>query len=311
MEKTTNIQTQSKEKIKIKQKKIKQSNVSMKDNSTGRKIFNLLNYMFMIGVSIVILVPLFMIVATSLSPDEVVVKEGYVLFPKVLSFESYERIFTSPGYMTSLMNSLFVAVTATVVSMTLTVTLGYALSRKNLMWRGLFINFIVVTLVLDAGIIPFYLVVQRLGMINSYSSLIIPLAVSTYNLLLCRNYMASIPTSIMESARLDGCSELKILYKIVLPISLPIIAAITLFYAVFHWNQYFYVVMFINDSSKYTLQVLLRQLVFEGESAVTSVVAYNNLKMAVMILAMLPILILYPFIQRYFITGIMLGSIKE
>ncbi len=157
---------------------------------------------------------------------------------------------------------------------------------------------------------PFYMVVRKMGMINSYTSIIIPVAIGTYNLILMRNYFRTVPESLMESARLDGCSELGTLLRIVLPVSLPIIAAVTLFYTVGHWNRYFEVVMFINNSRMYTLQVQLRNLIFAGSSEVTADPVFNNFKMAVMILAMLPVLILYPFIQRYFITGIMLGSIK-
>jgi putative aldouronate transport system permease protein len=165
-------------------------------------------------------------------------------------------------------------------------------------------------LIIDGGIIPFYMVVRRLGMINTYWALLVPMAVSTYNLILLRNFFRSIPDSLIESARIDGAGELHILFKIVFPVSIPILAAITLFYAVLHWNRYFEVVMFINSSSRFTLQVLLRQLIFHSEGDGTYAVLLNNFKMAVMVVAMLPILILYPFIQKYFISGLMLGSIK-
>lgn len=276
----------------------------------GRKAFNVVNGVILTGVCLAVIIPLLMIIVTSISTDEVVAREGYVLIPKAITFKNYLQILNS-GYMRALFNSLFVTVMATLVSMVMTVIMGYALAQKNLIWRKFFIRFVITTMVLDAGIIPFYLVVRQLGMIDSYLSLIIPAAISTYNLILVKNYMSSIPPSIIESARLDGCSEIGILVRIVLPVSIPIIAAVTLFYAVAHWNTYFNAVMFINDSSKYTLQVLLRQLIFESESAVSSVSALNNFKMAVMIMTMLPVLILYPFIQKYFISGIMLGSVKE
>ena len=284
--------------------------VNIKDIIKSRNLFNVVNTLFLILVAALILLPLWMVVVTSLSSDEAVLDKSYILLPTTIDFKSYIQIFNS-GYVDALLNSLIVMISAAIVSMALTVTLGYALSQKKLLWRGFFINFVLITMVLDSGIIPFYIVVNKLGMIDSYSSLIIPSAVSTYNLLLVRNYMSSIPKSIMESARLDGCSEFRILIKIVLPISLPIIAAITLFYAVTHWNQYLYVIMFINDTRKYTIQVLLRQLIYQSESAISSTMALNNFKMAVMIMTMLPVLVLYPFIQRYFISGIMLGSIKE
>lgn len=281
----------------------------MTQAGTGRKAFVVLNGAAMLFVCAVIIVPLLMIIVTSLSPDDIVTREGYVLIPRGLTFTSYLQIFNS-GYMPSFYNSIFVTVSATVFSMVMTLTMGYALSYRGLIGRTFIIRFVVATMVLDAGIIPFYLVVKHLGLIDSYLALIIPPAISTYNLILVKNYMGSIPESLTESARIDGCSEMGILIKIVVPVSTPIIAAITLFYTVLHWNTYYQVVMFINDSSKYTLQVLLRQLIFQSESAISSVSAYNNFKMAVMIMTMLPVLILYPFIQRYFISGIMLGSVK-
>jgi len=278
--------------------------------SVGRKIFNISNAVFLFIVSMVVLIPLLMVIVTSLSPDAVVAREEYVLIPRGITFDNYIRIFKS-GYMSAFINSILVTVAATAVSMLLTVVMGYAMAQKDLIGKKFLIRFVVATMVLDAGIIPFYMVVKNLGLIDSYLALIIPAAISTYNLILMKNYISSIPTSIIEAARIDGCSELGILFKIVLPISIPIIAAITLFYAVSHWNSYLNVVIFINDSSKYTLQVLLRQLVYQSESAISSASALNNFKMAVMIMTMIPVLILYPFIQKYFISGIMLGSVKE
>ncbi len=275
----------------------------------GRKIFLIINTIILLVVCLVVLIPLVMILVTSLSPDAIVARKGFVLIPQAITFKNYIAILNS-GYMKAFWNSVLVTVAATGFSMVMTVIMGYAMAQKDLIGRTFLIRFVIATMVLDAGIIPFYLVIKNLGMIDSYLSLIIPAAISTYNLILVKNYIASLPESLMESARLDGCSELGIMFKIVIPVSIPILAAVTLFSAVSHWNSYFQVVMFINDSSKYTLQVLLRQLIFESESAVSSHSALNNFKMAVMIMTMLPVLMLYPFIQKHFISGIMLGSIK-
>ncbi|ODM25336.1 carbohydrate ABC transporter permease [Acetivibrio mesophilus] len=288
----------------------RESSGTLQYTSVGRKVFNIANALFLFLVSMAVLIPLLIVIVTSLSPDSVVAREGYVLIPQGITFENYTKIFKS-GYMSAFRNSIIVTISSTLVSMVLTVVMGYAMAQKDLIGKKFLIRFVVATMVLDAGIIPFYLVVKNLGMIDSYLSLIIPTAISTYNLILMKNYMSSIPTSLIEAARIDGCSELGILFRIVIPVSIPIIAAVTLFYTVSHWNNYLHVVMFINDSSKYTLQVLLRQLIFQSESAISSASALNNFKMAVMVMTMIPVLILYPFIQRYFISGIMLGSIKE
>lgn len=284
--------------------------IEMYKTSLGRKIFVVFNTLTLTVVCMAVFLPLLMIVITSLSPDAVVAKQGFVLIPKGLTFQSYSAILNS-GYMPAFRNSILVTVAATAFSMLMTVTMGYAMAQKDLIGRSFLIRFVIATMMLDAGIIPFYLVVRSLGMIDSYLSLIIPAAISTYNLILVKNYISSLPESLMESARLDGCSEVGIMFKIVMPISIPILAAVTLFTTVAHWNTYLQVVIFINDSSKYTLQVLLRQLMFQSESAISSYSALNNFKMAVMIMTMLPVLVLYPLVQKYFISGIMLGSVKE
>ena len=152
---------------------------------------------------------------------------------------------------------------------------------------------------------------SSLGLINSMGAIIFPVAVSTFNLIIIKNYMTSIPVSLIESATLDGCNDVTILLRIVLPLSVSIIAAVTLFYFVSYWNRYFDVIMFINDSRKYTLQVVLRSLMFESdESLGGGQYVYNNLKMAVMVPGMLPVLIIYPFVQRHFVSGLMLGGVK-
>ena len=279
--------------------------------SVGRKLFLSLNFLLCVFIILAVLFPLWMAFATSVAPDRQVIQGDFVIIPESISFSCYATVFQS-GYMKGFLNSVMVAVVGTVLSIILTLFTGYALAQKDLIFRRFFMGFIFVTMVFNAGIIPFYMVVRNLKMIDSYFALFIPVLIQTYYLILMKNYMISIPESLIESARLDGCSELGILFKIVVPVSIPIIAAITLFYVVFYWNQYLNVVMFINDSQKYTIQVLLRQLIFDNASIQTGQNrVYPNFKMAVMFLAMLPVLVFYPFIQRYFISGIMLGSIKE
>jgi putative aldouronate transport system permease protein len=251
-----------------------------------------------------------MAIATSVAPDNQVVQGNFIIIPKSINWGCYTTVFQS-GYMKGFMNSLVVTVAGTILSMLFTLFTGYALAQKDLIGRKFFMAFLFITMVFNAGVIPFYIVVRNLGMIDSYFALFIPVLIHTYYLILMKNYLISIPESLIESARLDGCTELGILFQIVVPISIPIIAALTLFYVVFYWNQYLNVVMFINDSAKYTIQVLLRQLIFDNSSVQTGQNrVYPNFKMAVMVLAMLPVLVFYPFIQRYFVTGIMLGSIK-
>ena len=194
----------------------------------------------------------------------------------------------------------------------ISIPLGFALSRKDLIARSFLMKVLTLTLIFDVGIMPFYIVVRALKLINSTAAVIIPVAVSTFNVIIIKNYMTTIPESLIESARLDGCNDFIILIKIIVPLSISIIAAVTLFYFVSYWNRYFEVIMFINDSKKYTLQVVLRGLMFESDEALGGGnYVYSNTKMAVMVLGMLPVLILYPFIQKHFVSGLMLGGVKE
>jgi putative aldouronate transport system permease protein len=276
----------------------------------GRKIFMAFNVFLCACIALSIIFPLWMIIATSFALDAQVVRGEFVLWPKTFSLNCYSLIIRS-GYVQGFLNSVYVAVVGTILSLLLTLFTGYVLAQKNLVGRKFFMGFVFVTMVFNAGIIPFYIVVKNLGLINTYASLFIPVLIQTYNLILVKNYIMAIPDGLIEAARIDGCSEIGILFRIVIPVSIPIIAAVTLFYVVSYWNQYMNVVMFINDSSKYTIQVLLRQLVFDNSSIQTGQNrVYTNFKMAVMLMAMLPVLIFYPFIQKHFVSGIMLGSIK-
>lgn len=169
-----------------------------------------------------------------------------------------------------------------------------------------------ITLVFDAGIMPFYILIKTLGLIDSRWALILPFAVSTYNLIIVKNFMTSIPESLIEAAKLDGCNDVMTLIKVVLPLSVPILSTVMLFYFVSFWNRYTEAVMFINNSTKYTLQVMLRSLVFQSDGSLgEGNIVYDNMKMAVMVLGMLPVLVIYPFVQRYFVSGLMLGGVKE
>lgn len=279
--------------------------------SRSRKVFNVINKIFLAIICLIVLIPIWNVLITSVAKDIDVIGSDYLLFPKSFTLKNYTRVLQS-GYMQAFKNSIIVAVVGTALSMAISIPLGYALSRKDLIGRNFLMKLLTFTLVFDVGIMPFYIVVRSLGMINSMAAIIIPVAVSTFNVIIIKNYMTSIPISLIESAHLDGCNDFAILIKIIIPLSVSIIAAVTLFYFVSYWNRYFEVIMFINDSRKYTLQVVLRGLMFEADDALGGGnYVYNNTKMAVMVLGMLPVLIIYPFIQKHFISGIMIGGVKE
>ena len=279
--------------------------------TNGRKVFNWINRIFLLVICLAIIVPIWNVLITSVAVDKDVMGSDYLLVPHSFTLKNYQRVLQS-GYMQAFKNSIFVAFVGTALSMLISLPLVYALSRKELVGRNFWMKMLSFTLVFDVGIMPFYIVVKSLHLINSMAAIIVPVAVSTFNVIIIKNYMTSIPESLVESARLDGCNDVVILVKIIIPLSISIIAAVVLFYFVSYWNRYFEVIMFINDGRKYTLQVVLRSLMFESdESLGGGNYVYNNTKMAVMVLGMLPVLIIYPFVQKYFVTGIMVGGIKE
>lgn len=281
-----------------------------KHESPSRRIFLIFNRLILALVALAVIIPIWNVIITSVAKDIDVMGSNYLLIPRSFTLNNYLRVLQS-GYMQAFRNSLFVACTGTLLSMVISVPLGYALSRRELIGRNIWMKILTITLVFDVGIMPYYLVVRSLGLINTMAAMIIPVAVSTFNVIIIKNYMSSIPESLIESATLDGCNDLTILVRIIIPLSVSIIAAVTLFYFVSHWNRYLEVVMFINDSRKYTLQVVLRSLMFESdESLGGGTYVYNNTKMAVMVLGMLPVLVLYPFIQKHFVSGLMVGGIK-
>ena len=279
--------------------------------SRARKIFRFFNGVFLAVICIIIIIPIWNVVVTSFSQDKDVMGGAYLIIPKSFTLKNYIKVLNS-GYMRGFWNSMITACGGTAIAMLITVPMGYVLAQKNLLGRKIFMKLISITLVFDAGIMPFYILIKTLGLIDSRWSLIIPFAVSTFNLIIVKNFMTSIPESLVESARLDGCNDIMVLIKIILPLSVPILSAVLLFYFVSFWNRYTEAVMFINNSSKYTMQVMLRALVFQSDGSLgEGNIVYDNMKMAVMVLGMLPVLVIYPFVQRYFVTGLMVGGVKE
>lgn len=296
--------------------------VSLKDAnkwryaSKGEKAFDIVNIIFLTIFSLLCLVPFINILATSFATPAEITTRTFILFPRTFSLDAYRYILSTPTIFTSIGVSLFVTIVGTFISMVLTSFMAYALSRRYLHGRS-FVNFLVVfTMLFSGGMIPTFLVVNNLGLIDSIWSLILPGAVSAYNMIIMRNFFQGIPDSLEESAKMDGCTDLGVFFRIILPLSLPSIATVSLFYAVNYWNTYQSAILYINDSSKWPVQVLLRQIVLvsSGLNADASVVDVvppaQSVKMAVIIIATLPMLIAYPFVQKYFVKGAMVGSVK-
>ncbi|WP_462413049.1 carbohydrate ABC transporter permease [Neobacillus sp. Marseille-QA0830] len=288
----------------------------MQDKSFGNRMFDFVNHAILLLIALACLVPFLNVIASSFATTEEVIQKDFILFPTTFSLGAYKYILSTPTIFKSMGVSIVTTVVGTFVSMVLTAFLAYALSRKYLYGRGA-INFLIVfTMLFSGGMIPTYLVVKSLGLINSYWSLILPVAVNAFNLIIMRNFFSGIPDSLEESAKVDGCNDLKIFFKIMLPLSLPSIATISLFYAVAYWNQYTNAILYLTDSNKWPIQVLLRQIVIVSSgmqadsSAVDVIPPAQTVKMAVITVATIPMLIVYPFLQKYFVQGALVGSVK-
>ncbi len=281
----------------------------------GDKLLVFCIYVSLILLSISVVFPLLYVVAVSITPfSEVLKNGGFIIIPKQITFDAYTAFLTSDRIPDAYKVTVFITVVGTLVNLVLTALMAYPLSKKSLPGRNLLLLFVVFTLLFNGGLIPTYLIVKATGLINSVWAMIIPSAVSGFNLLIMKTFYENLPESLDEAARIDGAGEMRILFQIVLPLSMPIMATIGLFYAVGHWNEFFQAIMFINDSDKKPLQVVLRGILMRSQNieelALEETLPSESLQMAAVILTALPIIVVYPFIQKYFTQGVLLGSIK-
>lgn len=287
-----------------------------KTSSTGEKIFDVVIIVLLVAFSLICLIPFVNVIATSFATPAEITTRTFILLPRTFTLDAYRYILSTPTIARSIGVSLFVTIVGTVISMIVTSFMAYALSRKYLPGRRFFNFMVLFTMLFSGGMIPMFLVVTNLGLIDSLWSLILPSTVSAYNMIIMRNFFQGIPDSLEESAKMDGCSDLGVFFKIILPLSLPSIATISLFYAVAYWNTYQGAVLYINNSDLWPVQILLRQIVLVSSglnadaTAVDVVPPAQSIKMAVIVIATLPMLIAYPFVQKYFVKGAMVGSVK-
>jgi putative aldouronate transport system permease protein len=289
----------------------------MKEHSFGGKVFNAFNLIVLFFFGIVTVLPFVYVISGSLVGSEELLVKKIVLFPEHITWEAYRFIFDSKIIYRSLLGTIFITVVGTFINLLLTTLMAYPLAKKTLRGRTKLMLIIVFTMLFNGGLIPTYLVVKGTGMLDTYWSLWLPTAISAFNLILLRNFFQQLPEGIEESAKIDGCNDLKILFSIVIPLSLPAVATFGLFYAVGHWNSYFNAVIYINNANMWPIQVWLRQIVllssggFTDASALTeTVVPPESIKYAVIVVAAVPVLVLYPFLQKHFAKGVLLGSVK-
>ncbi|WP_054957312.1 carbohydrate ABC transporter permease [Paenibacillus dakarensis] len=284
----------------------------------GNLIFDGVNTLMLIFFASLTLFPFLYVLAVSLSPLEQVMRGGLILWPENFTFDSYKMIFSNTHFTTSLWVTIAITVVGTITNLVLTVSMAYPLSKKRLKGRSVILFLVLFTMLFSGGMIPSFLVMKWLGLLNSFWSVIIPGAINAFNLIILKNFFQSIPDALEESGRIDGASNTGVLLKIILPLSMPAMATFTLFYAVGHWNQFFQSVMYVNNSSLWPIQVILRQMIIEGsveeyQAAIANgslEIMPTTIKMAAIIVATVPILCVYPFLQKHFAKGVMLGSVK-
>ena len=272
-------------------------------------------YALLALVAVIMLYPLLNVVAVSLSSENGYANHPLMIFPHDFDASSYRWILTHHLILSSYKNTLLITGGGTMISMFLTATLAYPLSVLDLKGRRIFMSLIVFTMFFNGGMIPNYYLVRSLDMIDSLWALMIPGALSVYNMILMKNSFEGIPASLKESAYIDGATDLNIFVHVVLPLSGPILATLTLFYAVGKWNSYFTGILYIRSRENWTLQLVLRELVSQTETLLNdntdiASIPAQSVKYAVIVVAILPIMCVYPFIQRFFVKGVMVGAVK-
>lgn len=299
---------------------------SLIKDTRADKIFLIFVYVFLAISLLIVLYPLIYIVSASISNPHLVNSGEMWLLPKGITFEGYRTLLGNSSIWRGYLNTIYYTVLGTSINLLVTLPCAYALSREDFYGRRAFTNFMLVTMFLSGGLIPSYLLIRSLGMLNTVWALVIPGAVSVYNVVVTRTFFQStIPREMEEAAIVDGCSDFRLFMQIVLPLSTPIIAVMALFYGVGHWNSFFNALIYLSDRSMYPLQMILREILILQDmssntvSNVTSEMAnmlYSKqqlaqvIKYGVMIVSSLPVIIVYPFLQKYFVKGMMAGSIK-
>lgn len=296
-------------------------NTKFKNSSMGDKVFIILVYVLLSAVMLIVLYPLIYIISASFSDPQAVVSGKVVLWPVDVTLRGYKAVFKNPKIITGFINSFIYMGVGTVVNLIMTMLCAYPLSRKEFTARNKIAALFVFTMYFSGGLMPTYMVVNKLGLINTRWAMIIPSAMSTYNMIIARTYMVnSIPDELYEAAQIDGCSPFKYLLKVVVPLCKPILAVLTLYYGIAKWNNYFDAMLYINDASLQPLTIVLREILIQNQidptmltdaSALSKLQGMTELlKYAVIVVASVPVLAIYPFVQKYFVKGVTIGAVK-
>ncbi|WNR46015.1 carbohydrate ABC transporter permease [Paenibacillus roseipurpureus] len=289
--------------------------------SIGERIFAKTNFILLLVIGLVSLFPFYYVVIVSFAHPDEFIRSSFILFPKKFSLAAYQYILSTDIFVNSIGVSAYLAIVGTLLSLVVSAAYAYMISRKRLFGRRFLTISLLITILFSPGIIPNYLLIKDLGLINSLWSIILPGLLSGWNVLLLKTFFDSIPDSLEESAYIDGANDLRIFFRIILPLSLPAMAAFGLFFAVGYWNTFFNAILYLTDYHKYPLQVLLQGMLLQAETSIADpgvaaqqasehAIPADTIKMAAVVIATVPILMVYPFLQRHFAKGVMLGSVK-
>jgi putative aldouronate transport system permease protein len=297
---------------------VKGANRNMK-SSLGEKWFYGINYVFLALAAISCLLPLVHILSLSLSSYQAIISGQVSLWPRGLTFEAYKTLYEGTNIVKAFRNSIVITVVGVGLSMLFTIMAAYPLARSYFYARRFFTLVIVFTMLFGTPLIPLFLVVKELGLVNTYGALWLPSLISAFNMLILRTFFMNLPEELEEAARLDGCGEWGLLIRIVLPLSLPALATLTLFYGVGYWNSFLHVLIFINESDRMNLAVMIQQMVASSsilqelnqiKQDDLQQITPESIKSAGVIVLIVPMLIIYPFLQKYFVKGALIGAIK-
>lgn len=289
--------------------------------SISDKVFIILVYAFLSIVLVAVLYPLIYILSSSFSSPRAVISGKVWLFPVEPSLAGYKAIFSNPQVMTGYANSLFYTFFGVLISVSLTVMLAFPLSKSTFYGRSIIMIFLIITMMFSGGLIPYYLTVKNLGLLDTRWAMLLPSAMAVWQVIIARTFFqSSIPKELGEAAELDGCSDMGFLLRVVLPLSKPILAVLVLMYAVGQWNAYFEALIFLKTQHLFPLQIILRNILILNSIDSSMMVDANKmaamqglrdlLKFSLIVVATLPVLAVYPFVQKYFVQGIMIGSLK-
>lgn len=293
---------------------------SVMKETRGDKIFNVINCLFLGLMALIILYPLYFIIIASISDPDAVLAGKVVLYPVQVTLSGFQKIIERQDIWRGYLNTIIYTLLTVALSLIVTIPAGWALSRKTLPGKKLFMMYFIIPMFFGGGLIPFYNVMSSLGLINTIWAVILPSILSVWNLFMTKTFFeSSIPNGLIEAAKIDGAGHFRIFFSVVLPLAKAVIAVMALYYAVGQWNSYFNAMIFLQDESMYPLQLVLKEILIASESTVggsgeTILEQYrlaNQLKYVSVIVSSLPVLMLYPFVQKYFAQGVMIGSLKE